>query len=139
MTFFSGTRPKTLGVTGGQLRDCPPSPNCVCSDASRDSQRVDAFRLAKPPTEAWVSLRESVAALPRTRIITDTGAYLHAECRSALLGFVDDLELQLRADAGVIAVRSASRIGYSDLGVNRERVRALRRELVQRGAVTPGS
>ena len=138
MTIFSGRRPRALGIHDGRLRDCPPSPNCACSDASRDSHRVDAFRLVKAPAEAWRAVRESVEALPRTRVITDTGTYLHAECRSALFGFVDDLELQLRADDGLVAVRSASRIGYSDLGVNGERVRGLRRELVQRGVVAPG-
>ena len=137
MTIFSGRKPRDLGVHDGRLRDCPSSPNCVCSDASRESHRVDAFRLAKAPAEAWRSVRESVGALPRTRVITDTGTYLHAECRSALFGFVDDLELQLRGDEGCVAVRSASRIGYSDLGINRGRVRALRQELVRRGVVEP--
>jgi uncharacterized protein (DUF1499 family) len=139
MTIFSGRRPRDLGVHDGRLRDCPSSPNCVCSDASRESQRVDAFRLAKASAEAWRSLRESVEALPRTRVIRDTGSYLHAECRSALIGFVDDLELALRPDDGLVAVRSASRLGHSDLGVNRKRVGALRRELVRRGVVAPGS
>ena len=138
MTIFSGRRPSALGVHEGRLRDCPSSPNCVCSDASRDSQRVAAFRLAKAPVAAWRSLREAVEALPRTRVITDTGSYLHAECKSALFGFVDDLELQLRAE-GLVAVRSASRIGHSDLGVNRKRVRAIRGELERRGVVTPES
>jgi uncharacterized protein (DUF1499 family) len=136
VTIFSGRRPRDLGVQGGRLRDCPSSPNCVCSDASRDPQRVAALRLARAPVEAWGLVRESVEALPRTHVITDTGSYLHAECRSALLGFVDDLELQLRSE-GLVAVRSASRLGYSDLGVNRERVRTLRSELVRRGVIEP--
>jgi uncharacterized protein (DUF1499 family) len=139
VTIFSRRKPRDLGVHDGRLRDCPLSPNCVCSDASRDSHRVDALRLAKAPAEAWRLVRESVEALPRTRVITATGTYLPAECRSALFGFVDDLELQLRADEGLVAVRSASRIGYSDLGVNRERVRAIRGELVRRGVVASGS
>jgi uncharacterized protein (DUF1499 family) len=80
-----------------------------------------------------------VAALPRTRIVADTGSYLHAECRSALFGFVDDLELQLRPDRSLIAVRSASRVGYSDLGANRRRVEELRSELARRGIVPPWS
>jgi uncharacterized protein (DUF1499 family) len=61
--------------------------------------------------------------------------YLHAECASAVFGFVDDLELQLRASEGRIAVRSASRLGRSDLGVNRRRVEALRSELARQGVV----
>ena len=78
---------------------------------------------------------ELVSELPRTRIIKEGSGYLHAECQSALLGFVDDLELHLRSSEGVIAVRSASRLGYSDFGVNRRRVEALRSFFIDRGMV----
>jgi uncharacterized protein (DUF1499 family) len=87
------------------------------------------------PAEAWRSAREVVMELPRTRIVKDKEDYLHAECRSAVFGFVDDLELQLRASERIIAVRSASRLGYSDLGVNRRRVEALRESLTGRGVL----
>ncbi len=73
--------------------------------------------------------------LPRARIVEETEDYLHAECRSALFGFVDDLELQLRPSESIIAVRSASRLGYSDFGVNRRRVEALRESLAGRGVL----
>jgi uncharacterized protein (DUF1499 family) len=85
------------------------------------------------PAEAWRAARELVSALPRTRVVEETADYLHAECRSTVFGFVDDLELQLRPGEGAIAVRSASRLGYSDLGVNRSRVENLRASLVGRG------
>ena len=74
--------------------------------------------------------------LPRTRVIRLEPDYLHAECRSALMGFVDDLELYLRTDEGTIAVRSASRLGWSDMGVNRRRVDAVRRAF-RRAQQTP--
>lgn len=77
----------------------------------------------------------SVSELPRTTIVTQTDNYLHAECQSALFGFVDDLELHLKAANAVIDVRSASRLGYSDLGVNRRRVEDLRSQLIKRGIV----
>ena len=67
-----------------------------------------------------------VAGLPRTKIIRQTDNYLHAECSSAVFGFVDDLELHLRPEQNLIAVRSAARLGRSDLGVNRKRVEKLR-------------
>ena len=67
----------------------------------------------------------------------ETDDYLHAECRSALFGFVDDLELHLRASDGIIAVRSASRLGYGDLGVNRRRVESLRSALARQDMVRP--
>lgn len=134
MTIFSGSKPPALGVSAGRLRECPRSPNCVCSDA-RESHRVGAFPLALPSADAWARVREAVSALPRTRVVTATDDYLHAECRSRLFGFVDDLELHLRPREHVVAVRSASRIGYSDLGANRARVDALRAELARRGAI----
>lgn len=131
----SGKRPSSLGVTDAGLAPCPSSPNCVSSDATDDVHRVEALALTGAPEEAWGSLREEVARWPRTTVVEDTGSYLHAECASALFGFVDDLELHLRASDGVIAVRSASRVGYGDLGVNRRRVEGLREALRARGVV----
>ncbi len=118
-----------------RLAPCPASPNCVSSDARDARHAIAPLALAAPPQEAWRAARDAVAALPRTRIVEETADSLHAECRSALFGFVDDLELELRAAEGAIAVRSASRLGYSDLGVNRRRVESLRAALRERGVV----
>ena len=88
--------------------------------------------LAFPPAAkgdagiAWAMLERAVRGLERTTIVTLRSDYLHAEATSALMGFVDDLECLLDAPSGRIEVRSASRVGYSDLGVNRKRVEALR-------------
>jgi uncharacterized protein (DUF1499 family) len=136
MTVFSKGKRRGLGIVGGRLADCPDSPNCVCSDAADPSRRVGPFALAMAPGEAWAEVRAAVTALPRTRIVKRTRDYLHAECRSAWFGFVDDLELHLRmAHGNAVAVRSASRIGYSDFGVNRARVEQLRSDLVKRGVI----
>jgi uncharacterized protein (DUF1499 family) len=113
------------------------SPNCVSSDAADSTHSVAAFALAIPSREAWLAVRGTVESLPRTKIISETSDYLHAECTSAVFGFVDDLELHLRAAEGVIAVRSASRLGYSDLGVNRRRIEDLRALLIKQGTVGP--
>jgi uncharacterized protein (DUF1499 family) len=94
---------------------------------------VEPFELKGSPREGWSLLRGVVESLPRTRIVESDERYLHAEARSRILGFVDDLELLLDAD-GVAQVRSASRLGYSDLGVNRARVEEIRAELRRRGA-----
>lgn len=77
----------------------------------------------------------TVAGLPRTAIVMQTDDYLHAECSSALFGFVDDLELHLRPEQNLIAVRSAARLGRSDFGVNRKRVENLRSLLRQQSVV----
>jgi uncharacterized protein (DUF1499 family) len=109
----------------------------VSSDALDKAHRVAPFSLAVEPAQAWRAVHLAVSRLPRTEVVTDTGPYLHAECRSALFRFVDDLELLLRPDEGTIAVRSASRLGDSDFGVNRGRVEILRRTLVSAGVVKP--
>ncbi len=132
---YAGKRPKALGVRGARLAPCPSSPNCVSSDAAHPLHAVPSFQLISSPQEAWRAVHEVVQALPRTRIVTENENYLHAECRSALIGFIDDLEFHLRPAAGVIAVRSAARIGRRDFGVNRRRVEKVRATLVQRGVV----
>jgi uncharacterized protein (DUF1499 family) len=136
MAFFScaGVRPDGLGVKSGRLAACPSSLNCVSSDDAGD-HAVAPFQLAIPVADAWRMAQSAVSALPRTKIITQTGDYLHAECSSAVFGFVDDLELHLRPQENSIAVRSAARLGYSDLGVNRRRVENLREAMQERGAI----
>jgi len=137
MPLFScaGTRPKNLGVNDSRLAPCPSSPNCVSSDDADPAHSVSAFQLAVPPAEARRAVHSTVAGLPRTKIITATDDYLHAECSSAVFGFVDDLELHLRPAQNLIAVRSAARLGRSDLGVNRKRMENLRSLLRQQGVV----
>lgn len=117
------------------LASCPSKPNCVCSNATDTRHRIDAFDLATTPESAWPLIREVLEAWPRTRILEADDRYLHAACRTRVLGFVDDLELLLDRDGSGIAVRSASRVGYSDLGANRRRVERLRDALRRRQVV----
>lgn len=119
------------------MKTCPDSPNCVSSDAQDDKHQIAPLTFSLPEAEAWQLLQEQVAKLPRTVIVADKPGYLHAECHSALFGFVDDLEFYLRAEQGLIAVRSAARTGYYDFGVNRRRVEELRVAL-RRGS-SPGA
>jgi uncharacterized protein (DUF1499 family) len=81
------------------------------------------------PAVGWRAIQDAVGSLPRITIVKTSERYLHVICRSRLFGFIDDLELQLDPKTGVIAIRSASRIGYFDLGANRRRVEALRKQL----------
>jgi len=109
------------------LEPCPASPNCVCSAYPDDTAHaIEPFRYETDADTAWAAVRRAVDGLPRTRVVTSEPGYLRAESRTLLLRFVDDLEFRLDATAGVIHVRSASRTGYSDLGVNRRRVETLR-------------
>jgi uncharacterized protein (DUF1499 family) len=137
MGILSGRRPSNLGAKNGRLAACPSSPNCVSSqaDASADAGHyVAPLAFKGEPQAAWETLRRLVAESERTTIVAETDGYLHAESASKLMGFVDDLECLLDERARVIHVRSASRLGYRDFNVNRERVEHLRTELRNAGA-----
>jgi uncharacterized protein (DUF1499 family) len=135
LTSCSGKPPDTLGIRGGRLADCPDKPNCLCSDDRREAHGTDPLVYTGAAAEAWSALRQAVEDYPRTRIVTDTGEYMHAEFTVSIFGFVDDVEFHLRPEQGIIALRSASRLGYSDLGVNRRRIEKLRRTLQDRGVI----
>jgi uncharacterized protein (DUF1499 family) len=120
-------RPANLGATAGRLAPCPPSPNCVCSQAEDSEHHIEPLRYDGSGQEAMARLRAVLDAWPRTRVVAATDGYLHAECTSLVFRFVDDVEFLLDPAAGVIHCRSASRAGHSDLGVNRRRVEAIRR------------
>jgi len=131
----SGKRPANLGISDSKLASCPASPNCLSSDDNNSAHNIPPFQLVKPASEVWQVVRKLVSELPRTQVVNETSDYLHAECRSNVFGFVDDLELHLRPSAGLIAVRSAARLGYSDFGVNRRRIESLRAALISRKMV----
>ena len=125
-SLFAGHPPPTLGVREGRLAPCPERPNCVASQAADDAHRIAPLRFADAPRAAFARLVQTVAAFPGARVVTQRGEYLHAEFTSATMGFVDDVEFVLDAPARTIHVRSASRLGYRDFGVNRERVEKIR-------------
>ena len=129
----SGTRPNNLGVKDSRLVPCPSTPNCVSSDDPDGVHFIAAIHLSVPASDAWRRLRSAIESYPRTEIVRATDDYIHAECRSAIFGFVDDVEFHLRPSQGIIAVRSASRLGYSDFGVNRKRIETLRVRLTELG------
>jgi len=114
---------------------CPTSPNCVSSDATDKMQHISPFQLATSAEKAWPIVQEVIIQIPRCNIVQQTDSFLQVECRSAVFGFVDDLKLQLRASQGIIAVYSGSRFGYSDFGVNRDRIEVLRAALIKRKVV----
>lgn len=143
-------------AAGGRLQPCPAAPHCVSSDAADAGQRIAALAIRGDPAVAWQALRAYLVTVPRVAIVAADGgaapAYLHATATSSLMGFVDDVEFVLRApDAGgtsgaggtpgaasapaAIAMRSASRVGYYDFGVNRARLEAVRAALRASGSV----
>jgi uncharacterized protein (DUF1499 family) len=126
---FAGTRPANIGVTNGKLLDCPDSPNCVSSQSNDAEHKIAPLTYTGDPAKALEDIKAVISSMPRTKIITAEGNYLYAEFTSALMGYVDDVEFYINADKGIIEVRSASRLGKSDLGVNRDRVEAIRAQL----------
>jgi uncharacterized protein (DUF1499 family) len=111
--------------------DCPDTPNCVSSLAKNPKYRVEPFKLKKDPKTSWDIVQKTVGQLPRTEVVSADNSDIHAECRSLIFRFVDDLTLHLISSKGIIHIRSASRTGYSDLGVNRRRLENLRKKLQQ--------
>lgn len=127
-TVFSGTRPDHLGARDGKLARCKRTPNCVSSQADPgDAEHYIApIAFQGNTSQAIAALRKAVEGMARTSIVRSESNYLHVEFRSKLMGFVDDVEFVHDEPAGLIHVRSASRLGRRDFGVNRERVEALR-------------
>lgn len=121
--------------TTHELAPCPASPNCVSSLASEDAQRVEPMQLAGSPEAAWPKIPESILSLPRTQLAEFTGDYMRIEFKSRLFGFIDDLELKRSAEGSQVNVRSASRSGTWDLGVNRRRVESIRKSLREAGVI----
>ncbi|MBD2486342.1 DUF1499 domain-containing protein [Aulosira sp. FACHB-615] len=124
--IFAGKRPNNLGVNNGRLAACPNSPNCVSSQSTDAIHQIAPLTFNTSPEEAIANLKSIIQSLPRTTIITETPDYLYAEFKSALMGFVDDVEFYLYREANIFHVRSASRLGQSDLGVNRKRIETIR-------------
>ncbi|NDV25737.1 DUF1499 domain-containing protein [Desulfovibrio sp. JC010] len=118
--------PQNIGITGGKLSPCPDSPNCVSSQENDQKHATPAIKASGPSKQVMKNLRKCVRKMGG-KIKTPKGPYLHAEFRSKLFRFVDDLECVYDEVEGKIEVRSAARLGYSDFGVNRKRVEELRR------------
>ncbi len=123
--WFAG-KPKELGAKDGRLTNCPDSPNCVSSEETRHLHQIAGLAYDGDGKAAFSRLVNLLKSWPRTKIITQTDNYMHVEFTTRFLRFVDDVEFLLDEDEKIIHVRSASRVGHSDLGANRKRVEAIR-------------
>ncbi len=115
--------------SGIPLDDCPASPNCVCTLATRASQSMVALNYRRTAEEVMQAVVDCVQRLPRAEIHARTEFYLHVVFRSQFLGFADDVEFYIDAASRSLHFRSASRLGYYDFGVNRQRMQAICRML----------
>jgi uncharacterized protein (DUF1499 family) len=124
MFNFAGKRPNNLGVKDGKLAPCPGTPNCVNSQSDNPQSKIEPL-----PPVAIAELKKVVEEMEGAKIIEQTDDYLYAEFKTKLMGFVDDVEFYLDKNENVVHVRSASRLGKSDLGVNRQRIELIREKL----------
>jgi uncharacterized protein (DUF1499 family) len=120
----AGDRPGNLGVKDGALVPCPSSPNCVSSFAGDERHRIDPLAFTGDADEAFSRLKRVLAAREDSSVVEEGEGYLRVELRTRL--FVDDAEFLLDRARRVIQLRSASRVGYSDLGKNRRRMEEIR-------------
>ena len=127
-TVFSWKRPDNLGVKAGRLAPPKSTPNCVSSQADpADAEHYIApIPFKGDAAQAMAAVRKAVESMEGAAVIRQDADYLYAEYRTRLMRFVDDVEFVFDANAGLIHVRSASRLGRRDFGVNRARVEALR-------------
>ena len=134
--LFSSTAPTDIGVRDGKLKPPSVTPNSVTSQAAlypdhpqRAYAAVAALALRGDGAATMTRLKALVEALPGARVIESTPDYLYAQVTTPLMKFVDDLEFWFDPAARAVQVRSASRVGQSDMGVNRQRVEAVRAAL----------
>ena len=117
--------PEELGASQGALAPCPDKPNCVSSFAEDADHHADAFAIEGTSLAAWQGLQSILEAESNVEIVTKRDDYLHAVYTSTLMRYRDDVEFLMREREGVIALRSASRVGRSDFGANGLRVQKI--------------
>ena len=123
LTACAGEPPQNIGVRDGRLTACPDSPNCVSSFEADEEHSI------APLGANLDQIQQVLLSMDQANIVEQSGNYLYAEFTSSLMGYVDDVEFLYDAASNTTHVRSASRLGYSDLGANRKRVEAIRARL----------
>ena len=126
--ILAGIPPTNIGINNGQFAACPFTPNCVNSQAavSDVEHSIKPIEIGGDTAQRMTDLKLAIKSMPRAVMIQETNNYLRAEFTSQLMGFVDDVEFYFDSDGKSIQVRSASRFGESDLGVNRQRIEEIR-------------
>lgn len=123
LTACAGEPPQNIGIRDGRLIACPESPNCVSSYESSEQHSIAAL-------DANLNqIQQILLTMDAANIVEQSSSYLYAQFTSSLMGYVDDVEFLYDAASNTTHVRSASRLGYSDMGANRKRVEAIRSQL----------
>jgi len=123
LTACAGEPPQNIGIRDGSLTACPESPNCVSSYENSEEHSIAAL------DADLTQIQQVLLAMDEANIVEQSSNYLYAEFTSSLMGYVDDVEFLFDAANNTTQVRSASRVGYSDMGANRKRIEAIRSQL----------
>ena len=118
-------------MSGPQLKPCPESPNCVSTQTQQKSKQMDPIPFALDLKEILKIIKSVVENLPNTHLEKETLNYLHYTFKSKIFRFTDDVEFLIDAGQKLIHFRSASRTGYSDMGVNKKRMTEITRAIKQ--------
>lgn len=121
----SSRKQPELGLLEGRLRPCPDSPNCVCSEYRDHSAFIAPLLFTNTAENSWDKIKKAIVETGG-EIVTERDGYLHARFVTLLMRYVDDVELRMEQDKQRIHIRSASRVGHSDMGANRKRVTRIR-------------
>ncbi len=128
LVLNSRSQPAAIGITDGKLAACPQSPNCVSTQTDQPEKQMEPLGFTDSVDQTREKIKAILESMPRTRLVAQSENYLHFEVRSLLMRYVDDVEFLINPEKKQIDFRSASRIGYSDLGVNRDRMETITRK-----------
>lgn len=117
---------EATGLQNGQLAPCPASPNCAVSQNADAQHAIEPIPYHVDRDTVYETVLKVLMVVPRTEVLEKTDNYIHAISKSRIFKFIDDVEFYFPADESVIHIRSASRVGESDLGVNRRRLEQIR-------------
>jgi uncharacterized protein (DUF1499 family) len=128
--LMSTVVPANLGVVNGRLAGCPERANCLCSQSSSPQHHIEPIDLPGSVHDAIPAVQAVIERQPRTKIITATDDYLHAEFTTWLFHVIDDIEFHVDADSRLLHFRSAARTQHIDFGSHRARLEKLRGEII---------
>ena len=131
LTSASGVAGESLGVTRGRLNSCPNSPNCVSTQSTTERHFMKPLPFLKNREASREKIFSILKGMKRNTIVRLTESYIHVEFRTALLGFVDDVEFFLDETERLVHFRSASRVGYYDFGLNRKRMSEITKKYLE--------
>ena len=129
LTACAGEAPQNIGIEDSRLTACPESPNCVSSFATDEKHKIASLIYSDSKKDMLSKLKSVIEKMDGAKVVAEKDNYLRAEFSSKLFRFVDDVEFLLEDEIKTLHFRSASRLGYSDLGVNRKRIASIKSRL----------